>query len=193
MMSFLASLEGLGLSTWIRESNSLFGYAGVLFFHTLGLGMLVGSNVLIDLAVLRPRSEAPVTALAAFYPIMWTGFWLNVVSGSLLLIADATTKFTNPVFFIKMAFVGLAVLNMRAIRRQIAPAALQAAAVSTTGRQLRSKWSIRSQFAGWMPASGEARVRLLVWSSFLLWTGAITAGRLMAYFGPVSGAPDLSK
>jgi hypothetical protein len=28
-------------------------------------------------------------------------------------------------------------------------------------------------------------------TSLLLWAGAITAGRLMAYFGPVSGAPGL--
>jgi hypothetical protein len=27
--------------------------------------------------------------------------------------------------------------------------------------------------------------------SIVLWAGAITAGRLMAYFGPVSGAPGL--
>jgi len=28
-------------------------------------------------------------------------------------------------------------------------------------------------------------------TSLIFWTGAITAGRLMAYFGPVSGAPGL--
>ena len=193
MMSFLAWVEGLGLSTWIREADSVFAYAGVLFLHTLGLGMLVGTNVLINLAVLRRQSEAPVAALAGFYRVMWTGFWLNVVSGSLLLIADATTKFTNPVFFIKMAFVGLAVVNMRAIHRHVSPAALRPAAVSTRGRLLQGKSSIPSWFGRWMPASDEARVRRLVWSSFLLWTAAITAGRLMAYLGPVSGAPHLSE
>ena len=192
MMAFLAWVEGLGLSTWIRESDSVFAYAGVLFLHTLGLGMLVGTNVLIGLVVLRRRLEAPVTSLAAFYPFMWAGFWLNVVSGSLLLIADATTKLTNPVFFIKMAFVGMAVLNMRAIRRHIGHAAPVAAAPSTGGRPVPATWSLRSPFARWMPATSESRVRGLVWFSFLLWTGAITAGRLMAYLGPVSGAPDLA-
>ena len=188
MMPFLAWVEGLGLSTWIRESDSVFAYAGVLFLHTLGLGMLVGTNVLIDLAVLRRRSEPGVTALAPFYRVMWTGFWLNVVSGSLLLMADATTKLTNPVFFVKMTFVGLAVLNMRAIHRQVSPAARRPAVVSGRGRQVPGRW-----FASLMPASEDARVRGLVWSSFLLWTAAITAGRLMAYLGPVSGAPDLAR
>ena len=33
--------------------------------------------------------------------------------------------------------------------------------------------------------------RALAMLSLVLWGGAITAGRLMAYFGPVSGAPGL--
>ena len=193
MMSILAWVEGLRLSTWIRESDSVFAYAGVLFLHTLGLGMLVGTNVLIDLAVLRRRADAPLSALATFYPFMWAGFWLNVVSGSLLLIADATTKLTNPVFFIKMAFVGMAVLNMRAIRRHVSHAAVAAAAVSTGGHPLPGREPARSPFGKWRPATGEAGLQGLVWCSFLFWTAAITAGRLMAYLGPVSGAPDLAK
>jgi hypothetical protein len=32
--------------------------------------------------------------------------------------------------------------------------------------------------------------RLLAWASIICWTGAITAGRLMAYFGTDSGAPQ---
>ena len=45
------------------------------------------------------------------------------------------------------------------------------------------------------PAIDTARVagfgRALAVTSLLFWAGAITAGRLMAYFGPVSGAPGL--
>ena len=33
--------------------------------------------------------------------------------------------------------------------------------------------------------------RVLAVTSLIFWGGAITAGRLMAYFGPVSGAPGL--
>jgi hypothetical protein len=40
-----------------------------------------------------------------------------------------------------------------------------------------------------MPAVGLRGLAVL---SLLLWTGAITAGRLMAYLGPVSGAPGLT-
>src|SRR5207247_2359633 len=47
------------------------------------------------------------------------GFWVNAVSGTILLAADATTKFANPVFLIKMACIALAVSTMVLIRRRL--------------------------------------------------------------------------
>jgi hypothetical protein len=40
------------------------------------------------------------------------------------------------------------------------------------------------------PVSGTAQK--LAWASLICWFGAITAGRLLAYVGPVSGPPGLS-
>jgi hypothetical protein len=37
------------------------------------------------------------------------------------------------------------------------------------------------------PVSGSAKG--LAWASLICWFGAITAGRLLAYIGPVSGLP----
>jgi hypothetical protein len=98
---------------------------------------------------------------------MWAGFWINATSGTALLIADATTKFANPVFFTKMALVALSVINMVLIRRKV----LRAPGAAT----------------GLVPTAGK----VLAITSIILWAGAITAGRLMAYLGPVSGAPGL--
>ena len=39
------------------------------------------------------------------------------------------------------------------------------------------------------PVSGTAKG--LAWVSLICWIGAITAGRLLAYVGPVSGLPGL--
>ena len=85
----------------------------------------------------------------------------------MLLIADASTKLTNPVFYVKMAFVTLAVVNMVLIRRRV----------------------FRDPALDTAPLAGPAKV--LAVTSLFFWMGAITAGRLMAYFGPVSGAPGL--
>ena len=35
-------------------------------------------------------------------------------------------------------------------------------------------------------------IKHLAWLSLICWIGAITAGRLLAYLGPVSGVPGLS-
>jgi hypothetical protein len=40
------------------------------------------------------------------------------------------------------------------------------------------------------PQRARSLVKVLAIVSLVLWTGAITAGRLMAYFGQDSGAPE---
>jgi hypothetical protein len=166
-MSFLASIENSALAAWVRESSSLWAYPTILFLHTVGLGFLVGLNAAIDLRILGVARRLPLAPMESFYKIMWAAFWVIAMSGSLLLMADATTKLTSRVFYIKMAFVFLAVVNMVLIRRRVFRApAIDTAPVARFGRALAV-------------------------ASLLLWVGAITAGRLMAYFGPVSGAPGL--
>ena len=163
-MSFLLSLENSAFGTWVRESKSLWAYPTILFLHTVGLGFLVGLNAAIDLRILGVARKAPLAPMEKFFKIMWAAFWVNALSGIALLIADATTKLANPVFYIKMSFVALAIINMAALRRRV--------------------------FRG--TSMDVARFgRALAITSLIFWGGAITAGRLMAYFGPVSGAPGL--
>ena len=46
-----------------------------------------------------------------FLPVMWFGFWLNAISGVLLLIGYPTKALTNPVFYLKLLFIALAVTS----------------------------------------------------------------------------------
>ena len=166
-MQFLTRVENTALAAWVRESSSLLAYPMILFMHTVGLGFLVGLNTAIDLRILGVARKMPLAPMEKFYQVMWAAFWVNALSGLALLIADATTKLTNPVFYIKMAFVFLAVVNMVLLRRRVfRNPALDLSPVAWLGRALAI-------------------------TSLLFWAGAITAGRLMAYFGPVSGAPGL--
>lgn len=160
-MKLMTWLEALPVSVWVRESASVFAYSGVLFLHTMGLGILVGANIAVALLALRSRPDETLAPLASYYKYAWIGFWLNAISGTLLVVADATTKLTNPVFYIKMLFVVLALRNMILLRRCLTPSGL------------------------------TPKARLYAALSVTLWLGAITAGRLMAYLGPVSGAPEL--
>jgi len=166
-MQLLASLENSAFGAWVRESSSLWAYPTILFMHTVGLGFLVGLNVAIDLRILGVANKLPLGPFERFYRIMWIAFWINALSGTALLIADATTKLTNRVFYIKMACILFAVISMVLIRRRV----------------FRGEAIDRGALA--------ASARTLAVASLVLWAGAITAGRLMAYFGPVSGAPGL--
>jgi hypothetical protein len=103
-----------------------------------------------------------------FYPVMWWGFWINFVSGVVLLIADATTKLTNWDFYVKLVFIAIAVIVLMMIRKRVF-----------------KDPSIKHET--FVPAHAKTlAVALLV-----CWTGAITAGRLMAYLGPVAGGLGL--
>jgi hypothetical protein len=119
MASFLAQLEQSGLATWIRESGSLFGYPLILFLHTLGLGLLVGLNVAIDLRILGFAPGVPLKSLERTFPFMWAGFTINAITGTALFVADATKHFSNPAFFVKLSFIALALVNLTLIRSKV--------------------------------------------------------------------------
>jgi hypothetical protein len=82
-------------------------------------------------------------------------------------MADATTKLTNWDFYVKLVFIALAVVALKLLRKQVFHN-------PTDGAQI--------------PAEGKVLSVVLL----VCWTGAITTGRLMAYLGPVSGAPGLN-
>ena len=48
---------------------------------------------------------------------MYIGFWINAISGLLLLSANATGMLTMLMFYLKMIFVVAAVVMMRWLRR----------------------------------------------------------------------------
>jgi hypothetical protein len=165
-MSLLTSLEHSAFCAWVRESGSIFAYPGILFLHTLGLAMLVGPNAAIDFRILGVGPQLSLGPMKSLLRLMWAGFWINAVTGSILLVSDISTKLTNPAFAVKMALIGLAVIDIFLIKRFV---------FGTGGPE---------------PRRATAFGKTLAVLSLVLWTGAITAGRLMAYFGQDSGAPE---
>src|SRR2546427_11482156 len=100
MMQFLAAIEQSGFSVWVRESNSLLAYPGVLFLHTLGMGVVAGISGLIALRILGCAREVPLADVRKMYPYMWAGFILNTFTGIVLFFNDATTKNIDPLFLL---------------------------------------------------------------------------------------------
>jgi hypothetical protein len=159
MMNFLATLEQSGFATWVRESNSLLAYPSVLFLHTVGMGFVAGISALIDLRLLGCASEVPLGDVKKLLPFMWAGFWVNLVTGLVLFMLDATTKSVSPVFWTKLVLIALAItmaLNQRKIFSD----------------PLADKRPI------------DMNGKMIAFASIVCWVGAITAGRLLAYVGP---------
>jgi hypothetical protein len=115
----LANLEQSGLAIWIRESGVLYGYPLILFLHTLGLSTLVGLNSAIDLRILGFGTGIPLPSLERAFVLMWAGFALNLATGSLLFIADATKHGSNPAFYVKLTAVALALVTLARIWTQV--------------------------------------------------------------------------
>jgi hypothetical protein len=157
-MDFLSSLENSGFATWLRESPSVFAYPTLLAFHTFGMAFLVGMTVAIALRSLGVARSLALAPLESFFPFVWIGFWVSAVSGVLLLAIDARTFLTMPAFYIKILAIAGAVVSARLLRAEVF-----GASAHSSGRSVSS------------------RGKVLASAVLVLWTIAITAGRVTAY------------
>lgn len=166
MLSWLANLEQTDASLWVRESPSLWAFPFILYLHTLGLALLAGLSVGVDLWILASRTRPAAIAAANLYRAMWIGFGINALSGLALLLAYPAKALTNWVFYAKLSLIVLAVWTLDLIRKEVFP--------PSPGR----------------PADITPRARRLAVVSLLLWAGAILAGRLLAYTHTILLASD---
>src|SRR5271170_1546566 len=148
-MNFLDTIEQLSFSTWVSESKSIWAYPTVLWLHVMGMGVVAGISTIIGLRLLGVSPKIPLQPLERLYPLMWTGFWVNAVTGTALLMASASKRMVDPTFYIKMVFifVGLAVLQRtrKKVFRKLGP-------------------------NGEPPESARG----LAWAALICWLGAIT-------------------
>ena len=156
MDPFLIWLESTPLNEWIIGSPSLFAFPGILALHAIGMGFAAGLSAAIDLRVLGVGRGVPLAEMRRLLPILWAGFWLNAGSGVLLLIGYPTKALTNPVFYLKLLLIAIAMVLVKRI-----------------GRQLLTPSEPTS------PAAIRLRRQAMV--SLACWAGAVTAGRLLAY------------
>jgi len=155
MEPFFVWLEATSLSTWLRESPSLWAFPFVLILHTVGLAFFVGTNVAWDVRVLGFSLGIPLEALRRYFLVMWAGFWVNAFSGVLLLIAYPTKALTNPLFYAKLALIAFGVVLAFRIRREVNGIAAR--------------------------ADAPPMARMLAAVSLACWIAVIFAGRLLAY------------
>ena len=156
--AWLRWLESTAVAVAMRESTWL--YPAVETAHILGFVVLVGAAAMFDLRLLGLSGAIPVSGLARhLLPWARLGLALAAPTGLLMFITEATTTAANPAFRLKLALIGLAVLNAAVFHR----------------------WAFKSvkywdRDAPTPPAAKAAGV-----ISLALWTTVIACGRLIAY------------
>jgi len=157
MMDLFVWLEHTPIANAIRETRWM--YATFETSHYIGLALLVGGIMLIDLRVLGFARTLPLKSMIGLLPFVWVGFLINVLSGSMLFIYGATSFGVNHAFWLKMTFVVLAGLNALAF-----------------------DFSVRRSKTDWVGADlPPPYVKAFATLSFVLWLCVVTTGRWMAY------------
>jgi hypothetical protein len=158
-MGVLVWLEQLPLSVWVHESPSVWAQPTVLTLHTMGMGVLVGASWVLDLRLLGISRNIPLSAFRWVFRAVAVGLIVNVVTGVLLFAQRATSLGLAIPFLIKMGLVIASAATLVPLRALVLRSDPDQCAVS-------------------------GRARLLAVASILAWSGAITAGRLLAYLVP---------
>ena len=158
-MAFFRGLQDSTFTDWFLGSASIWTYPTVLTLHTIGMAILVGASFVVNLRVLQVAGEIPLQRLAPVYRFIWAGFVINLFSGVVLFVTQAADRVQDPVFYVKLGSIALALWFGVLVKR----ASIDAADA---------------------PQVTPPRSRRLAAAGLGLWTIAIVAGRLMAYLHP---------
>jgi hypothetical protein len=158
-MAFFRGLQDSTFTEWFLGSASIWTYPTVLTLHTIGMAILVGASFVVNLRVLQVAGEIPLQRLAPVYRFIWAGFVINLFSGVVLFVTQAADRVQDPVFYVKLGSIALALWFGVLVKR----ASIDAADA---------------------PQVTPPRSRRLAAAGLGLWTIAIVAGRLMAYLHP---------
>ena len=154
--AWAVALEASTLGHWMRTGPWAYPSANVL--HVLGLTLLVGPILLLDLRLLGLGRVFPVDATARVLT-RWSvaGLLVMIGSGTALFAADATALAANEVMRWKLVLIGTGLANAITFR-----------------------WLWSRHLEHWdraPPALGRAQAL----ASIALWLAVPVAGRLIAY------------
>jgi hypothetical protein len=178
-------MQSLPISEWITDSN--WGFPIMLVLHSWGMAAVVGILVMLDLRILGFARIAPLSAFQPMMGLAWTGFFINLISGVLMFMADANRLIVNWSFLSKMTCVLLGGIVTAVLWRRLrAAGALEArhataqssVAVAGGGRVVAVSGGDSLAAA---PLAVDNSVRILAILSIAMWSGAILFGRWIAY------------
>jgi hypothetical protein len=147
------TIEETGLSLWVRDNP----FWAILSVHALGMALLVGASGVIALRLLGIPRDLPIAPLKRLYTPIWIGFWIQVVSGLLLLIGYPTKSLTNLDFYLKLVLIAAGMVVMVMLKKRV------------------------FGDSGISEADMMSRGKTMAILSLVFWLGVITSGRMLAY------------
>lgn len=152
------ALENTSAAIWVGES--LWGYPLLLGLHVIGLAIVAGIFLMLDLRILGFNKGVSYASFLGLFRLAWFGLAINAISGTALFSSQATVFIVSVPFLLKIGSITAGVICAVMIRSKLRENAtdLDSSSSATTGS-----------------------ARLLAVVSLLCWIGAIAAGRLIAY------------
>ena len=157
----MAWLEFSALGVAMRETG-VWTYALVNLGHILGISLLFGAIVVLDLRLIGLWRRIPLDQMARpTTTVAGVGFAVAFLTGPALLATKATEYVGNPFLPIKLVAIALGIVNIAIVHNL-------------------SAWKQRAN-----PQLGASQRRQLAMAgavSLSCWVSAITAARLIAYY-----------
>lgn len=153
----LAWMENSGLGTTVNDVAWLFPTLETL--HFMGLCVLFGSLMVVDLRLLGVAKFIPMRPALSFVPIAIGGFCVNLASGIGFFFSNPFRYYPNVAFRLKMLLILIAGLNALWFQFVELP-------------------RVRNLPPG---AQTSLTVKFVAALSLLLWIAVIVAGRFMPF------------
>jgi hypothetical protein len=156
LIPLFAWLGHSAAGTTIRSSAALIALTQIV--HLLGLTMLIGTVMMVDMALFGfGIRRHPVSRIAAELA-PWTvgGLVVMLISGPLILSSETLKCYESSFFWIKMAILLAAIVFHFTVQRRV----------------------VRSE-----PPAGRFRARLVACMSLGLWIAVALAGKMIGIYG----------
>ena len=134
-------------------------------FHFLGLCLLIGAVLIMDLRLIGFQSTIPLRAVHALMPIAIVGFVVNLITGLGFLFGDAHLYAPNWAFWAKMGLVFLAGINFLYFYFKVEPGLEKLGPHDATPMIAKTVGAL----------------------SLAFWFGVLAFGRLLPYLGTGGG------
>lgn len=154
-------LEASPLGEFTR-SLGVWSYGVLNLAHILGIVMLFGSILLLDLRLLGAWRSIPLASLSRpTTALAMTGFALAVLSGIPMISVKSTDYIGNPFLLVKFPAIALALVNVWLVHRSQA-------------------W--KAHLTRELSPAENRRLAIGAGLSLVFWLTAITAGRMIGYW-----------